>query len=58
MSMFGGDFFKIIQFVIAIMRLWGRVFGDDEDRANDDAAQENHRHEIDVIIGGKKESPP
>lgn len=54
MSMFGGDFFKIIQFVMAIMRLWGRVFGDDEDRENDDRAESNHRHEIDSIINKKK----
>ncbi len=26
---FGGDFFKILNFAIAIMRLFGRLFGDD-----------------------------
>jgi len=28
----GGDFFKILNFAIAIMRLWGQIFGTDEDR--------------------------
>lgn len=34
---FGKDFFKILQLVVAIMRLVARVFGDNDDIANDDA---------------------
>ena len=26
---FGGDFFKILNFAVAIMRLFGKLFGDD-----------------------------
>jgi len=26
---FGGDFFKILNFAVAIMRLFGRLFGDE-----------------------------
>jgi len=29
----GGDFFRILSFAIAIMRLWGKLFGSDEDKA-------------------------
>jgi len=29
---FGKDFFKIFNLVIQIIRLFGRVFGDDEDK--------------------------
>lgn len=53
---FGEDFFKIIQLVIGIMRLFGRIFGDKEDRKHDDEAQENHQHEINVILNSKKKS--
>ncbi len=28
----GGDFFRILSFAIAIMRLWGKLFGSDEDK--------------------------
>lgn len=47
---FGTDFFRIIQFVVAIMRLIGRIFGDDEDKKIDDDIQGNHAHEADKII--------
>lgn len=30
---FGRDFFKILSFVIQIMRMFAAVFGDDEDKA-------------------------
>jgi len=43
--MFGNDFFKILEFVHAILRLFGRIFGDDDDRINDDKTQGNHVHE-------------
>ena len=36
--MFGSDFFKIIKFVIAILRLIAEIFGNDEDRRS---AEEN-----------------
>jgi len=28
----GGDFFKILNFAIQIMRLFGQIFGDDTDK--------------------------
>lgn len=55
--MFGQDFFKILQFVMDALRLFARIFGDAEDKANDDKNQQNHKHEIDSIIdAGKKGS--
>jgi len=47
---FGEDFFKIIQFVVAVMRLIGRIFGDDKDKKYDDQIMGNHAHEADKII--------
>lgn len=29
---FGGDFFKVLNLVILIMRMFGKVFGDDDDK--------------------------
>ena len=31
---FGKDFFRVLKFVVAIMRLIAEIFGDDEDRKN------------------------
>ena len=28
----GGDFFRIAKFVILLMKLFGQIFGDDDDR--------------------------
>ena len=28
----GGDFFRILSFAISIMRLWGKLFGNDEEK--------------------------
>lgn len=50
MSMFGRDYFKFAQLIVAILRLIGRIFGDNEDRANDDESENNHKHEIEKII--------
>lgn len=50
--MFGKDFFKILEFVMAALRLFARIFGDDDDRKNDDETQSNHRHEVEKIIKG------
>ena len=36
----GGDFFKILSFAIAIMRLWGKLFGSDEDKKAVEASRE------------------
>lgn len=47
---FDKNFFKYAQLIIAIIRAIGRIFGDKEDKKNDDEAQENHRHEIDFIL--------
>lgn len=48
--MFGQDFFKIIEFAVAILRLFARIFGDDEDKQNDDDVRANHTHEADKVI--------
>lgn len=48
--MFGQDFFKVLQFIMAALRLFARVFGDADDRKNDDETQGNHRHEVDKVI--------
>lgn len=37
---FGKDFFKIFNLVIQIIRLFGRVFGDDEDKKAVDESNE------------------
>ncbi|MBA7682975.1 hypothetical protein ES703_91331 [subsurface metagenome] len=55
--MFGEDFFKIIQFAMAVLRLFARIFGDAEDRKNDDKCEQNHRHEVDKIIPPPKPKP-
>ncbi len=39
---FGSDFFKILEFVVAILRMFARVFGDDEDRQADDEQAAKH----------------
>lgn len=51
---FGEDWFKTIQFVMAVLRLIARIFGDDEDKKNDDEIQGNHAHEVDKIIDTTK----
>lgn len=53
---FGEDFFKIIQLVVGIMRLIGRIFGDKDDRKHDDEAQENHQHEINSILNSNQKN--
>ena len=54
---FGADYFKIIQFVIDCLRLFGRIFGDPEDKKNDDQVQGNCRHELEKLHPEPK-SPP
>ena len=60
--MFGTDFFKMLEFVMAALRLFARIFGDDEDRENDDKTQGNHVHEAAKVIenspGAKTRSVP
>lgn len=48
---FGQDFFKTVQFIVAVLRLLARIFGDDDDKKSDDEIMGNHAHEIDTIIG-------
>ena len=40
-TMFGSDFFKVIQFITALLRLIAQVFGNEEDKKND-TEQFNH----------------
>lgn len=51
--MFGSDFFKILEYIVAALRLFARIFGDDDDKKADDEAQSNHRHEVESIIRSK-----
>jgi len=37
---FGGDFFKILNLVVQIMRLFARIFGDESDKAASEASEE------------------
>lgn len=46
---FGADFFKIVTFIVQILRLFGRMFGDEQDRQADDEIQKNHIHEVEKI---------
>lgn len=36
---FGGDFFKILNIVIQLMRMFAKVFGDDEDKVEAKASE-------------------
>ena len=47
---FGADWFKTIQFVMAVLRLIARIFGDEEDKKRDDEIAGNHAHEVETII--------
>jgi len=44
--MFGKDFFKILKFAFAILKLFTKIFGDDEDRDNG--------HDFEVPISDKE----
>ncbi len=52
---FGTDFFKTIQFVLAILRLIARIFGDPADKDLDDKFGSNHMHDVDTAV--KKYAP-
>jgi len=52
---FGADFFKILQFVVATMRLIARIFGDEKDKDLDDKFGSNHLHDVDASV--KKYAP-
>lgn len=47
---FGEDFFKTVQFIVAVLRLLARIFGDDKDKEDDDKIMGNHAHEVNDII--------
>ena len=47
---FGSDFFKTVQFIVAVLRLLARIFGDDKDKEEDDKIMGNHAHEVEEII--------
>ena len=47
---FGADFFKIVQFVIAIMRLIARIFGNETDKELDDKFGTNCLTEVDKTV--------
>ena len=47
---FGKDFFQILEFVVAILRLFARVFGDDDDRKADDEQQAKNGAAVKGIV--------
>jgi len=49
---FGVDFFKIVAFAMQILRLFARIFGDDEDKKADDEVQNNCIHEVEKMKNG------
>lgn len=48
---FGADFFKILEFVVAILRMFARVFGDDDDRKADDEQRATHGDYAEKLVG-------
>ncbi len=47
---FGSDYFKIIQFVLAIVRLIARIFGEQTDKDLDDKFGTNCIHDVDRTV--------
>lgn len=39
---FGSDFFKVLELVVAILRMFARIFGDADDRQADDEQRAQH----------------
>lgn len=48
--MFGSDFFKIIQFVMAVLRLCARIFGDEDDVKKDDEIFNHNSGKVETIV--------
>lgn len=48
---FGTDFFKVLAFVMQVLRLFARVFGDKDDQKADDEVSDNHIHELNKMRG-------
>lgn len=46
----GKDFFLIAKFVVAVIRLFGRIFGDEDDRKADDEVENNHSHDAEAVV--------
>jgi len=47
---FGEDFFKILQFVVAVMRLIARIFGNEKDKELDDKFGTNCLSDVDRSV--------
>ena len=47
---FGTDFFKTIQFVLAVLRLLARIFGEQSDKELDDKFGTNCLHDVDKTV--------
>lgn len=48
--MFGADFFRWIQFVIAAVRLFARIFGDEEDRQHEEEINNHQSQNVNDFI--------
>ena len=47
---FGVDFFKILQLVVSFIRMFARIFGDEEDKKADDETQTNCKNELNDLM--------
>lgn len=47
---FGADYFKIIEFVIAVLRLLAKIFGTEEDRKADAEAKSKYGDFAEKIV--------
>ena len=56
--MFGSDFFKVVQFVVAVMRLMARIFGDESDVKNDDDAFNHNSEGVEKIVKANGNKTP
>jgi len=56
--MFGEDFFKIIQFAMAVLRLFGRIFGDKDDLDKDDEIFNHNSGPVEKLIKSNGNNKP
>jgi len=47
---FGADYFRIIEFVIAVLRLLAKIFGDDDDRKADKDTKDKYGDYAEKIV--------
>lgn len=50
---FGGDFFKIVEFIVLVLKMFGRIFGDKEDNDEADKVENNHSAHVKKWLGDR-----